>query len=413
MPSPLRFCLVTTYYPPYHFGGDAVFTQCLARALAARGHSVDVIHCEDAFRIRAGAAPVAAAEAGETPGVTVHRLRSRWGSLSPLITQQTGRPGVKRGELQRLLQQQPFDVVNFHNISLVGGPGVLALAQAPAVRIYTLHEHWLLCPTHIFWKNNREACQARECFRCSLRSGLPPQLWRYTKLIQRSLHHVDALLSPSAFTARQHEAAGIGGIRLLPTYTDLPAGECDYVPPARPRFVFAGRVTASKGVNQLVETFSRLPQYDLDIVGTGDLLEPLRQRYSQCGWIRFHGHARHAAMLPHYRHATAMILPSLAPEVFPLCVLEAFACATPAIVRNAGGAPEAVEASGAGFVFRHEVELLEAVHRLAGEADLRRRLGARARAAYLERYTEEHYMNGYLDIVNELRHAKQREGRTQ
>jgi hypothetical protein len=28
----MRFCMVTTFYPPYHFGGDAVFVQALARA---------------------------------------------------------------------------------------------------------------------------------------------------------------------------------------------------------------------------------------------------------------------------------------------------------------------------------------------------------------------------------------------
>lgn len=192
---------------------------------------------------------------------------------------------MKRAELARLLGR-PFDVVNFHNISLVGGPGVLEMAKAP-VRTITLHEHWLLCPTHIFWKNGREACQTRECFRCSLRSGIPPQSWRYTKLIQRSLRHLDVMVSPSAYTARQHADAGIAGIRLLPTYTDLAAGECEYVAPARPRFVFAWRVTASKGVNGLLEVFARLPQVDLDIVGHGDLLEPLRRRYPKSGsWNR-------------------------------------------------------------------------------------------------------------------------------
>ena len=43
-----------------------------------------------------------------------------------------------------------FDVVNFHNISLIGGPGVLQMSRGPAT-LYTLHEHWLICPTHIFW----------------------------------------------------------------------------------------------------------------------------------------------------------------------------------------------------------------------------------------------------------------------
>ena len=35
----LRFCMVTTFYPPYHFGGDAVFVHRLAQALAEEGHT--------------------------------------------------------------------------------------------------------------------------------------------------------------------------------------------------------------------------------------------------------------------------------------------------------------------------------------------------------------------------------------
>ena len=38
----LRFLMVSTFYPPYHLGGDAVHVQYLAEALAERGHEVPV-----------------------------------------------------------------------------------------------------------------------------------------------------------------------------------------------------------------------------------------------------------------------------------------------------------------------------------------------------------------------------------
>ncbi|NJN37380.1 MAG: glycosyltransferase family 4 protein [Nitrospiraceae bacterium] len=37
--------MVTTFYPPHHFGGDAVFVHRLSHALADRGHEVEV--CND------------------------------------------------------------------------------------------------------------------------------------------------------------------------------------------------------------------------------------------------------------------------------------------------------------------------------------------------------------------------------
>ena len=40
---PLRFCMITTFYPPYAFGGDGLFVYRLANLLARRGHEVHVI----------------------------------------------------------------------------------------------------------------------------------------------------------------------------------------------------------------------------------------------------------------------------------------------------------------------------------------------------------------------------------
>ncbi len=53
----LHFCFVTTFYPPFHFGGDAIFVHRLAHALADRGHRIDVVHSIDAWRIGGGREP--------------------------------------------------------------------------------------------------------------------------------------------------------------------------------------------------------------------------------------------------------------------------------------------------------------------------------------------------------------------
>ena len=37
----MRFCMVTTFETPRHFGGDAVHVQSLARALVRAGHDVE------------------------------------------------------------------------------------------------------------------------------------------------------------------------------------------------------------------------------------------------------------------------------------------------------------------------------------------------------------------------------------
>jgi glycosyltransferase involved in cell wall biosynthesis len=399
----MRFCMVTTFYPPYHFGGDAVFVRALAQALIRKGHEVEVVHCEDAYRLGNASSP---SESGDNDGIVVHRLRSTFGPLSPFITQQTGQPGLKARHLRTILRRE-FDVVNFHNISLIGGPGVLTMSSAP-VTLYTLHEHWLLCPTHIFWKNRSYACDKLECFRCCLRSQIPPQLWRYTTLIERSLKNVDVLLAPSRYTADRHREAGLTvPIHVLPLFSDLSS----YLPfetntPDRPYFLYVGRVTASKGIAVLLEDFLSRHSYDLVIVGEGDLRAALQRQYAHSPQIRFLGPLSQRELIPLYQQATALILPSLAPESFGLSVIESFACGTPAIVHAAGGNREAIDMTGAGYVYESREELYQALTVLAGDARVRQTLAQRAWRGYEQYYSEERYLGAYLDLIGAIQQQK-------
>ena len=93
-----------------------------------------------------------------------------------------------RLELREALDDPDTDVVHFHNISLVGGPGILGLGtNRRAVRIMTAHEHWLICPMHLLWKYDRQPCDAPNCVSCCLKGGRPPQLWRLGAAIERGL----------------------------------------------------------------------------------------------------------------------------------------------------------------------------------------------------------------------------------
>jgi glycosyltransferase involved in cell wall biosynthesis len=204
--KPERFCFLTTFYPPFNFGGDGIGVQRLARGLAKRGHDVTVIHDADAYAVL-HKGPLPAASAPDPSGIRVVTLRSRVPLLSTLLTQQTGRPIVNSRRLTQLLADGHFDVVNFNNISLVGGPDLLAYG-GDAIKLYLAHEHWLVCPTHVLWRHNREPCDARECLRCQLQYRRPPQLWRYTGLLDRRLSCIDRFIAMSEFSRQKHREFG-------------------------------------------------------------------------------------------------------------------------------------------------------------------------------------------------------------
>jgi glycosyltransferase involved in cell wall biosynthesis len=403
----LRFALVTTFYPPYHFGGDGHMVRRLAHALAARGNTVDVIHDVDAFSMLAGRrnpGPVT-----EPDGVRVHPLRSRLGSLSCLATQQFGRPVVHGRKIRRILSEG-FDVIHFHNISLVGGPGILACGDA--IKLYTTHEHWLVCPSHILWRHNRELCTGRQCVRCVLRHYRPPQLWRSTGLLESMCHHVDAFLIPSQFCADKHREFGFKReMRILPNFLpDVPpidGHQCNGVGADRPYFLFAGRLEHIKGLQDVIPIFSANSPADLKIAGAGRFESELRKLAGGCSAVQFLGHQTQEQLRALYRHARAVVLPSICFEVFPMVVLEAFREGTPVIARRLGPYPEIIAQSQGGLLFSCRQELEDHVSLLTRNGEYARRLGSAGRAAFELNWSESAVMERYFDVIHSISRKRQ------
>lgn len=393
--------MVTTFYPPYNFGGDGIFVRELAVSLARLGHYVRVIHCEDAYRLRSNKSDPGLPQRYDDEGVDVCRLKSRLGPLSPILTQQLGNPALKAGAIAALLNDD-FDVINYHNISLVGGPAVLSLGDAP-VKLYTLHEHWLVCAAHIFWKNRVKSCDSRQCLQCCVRSGIPPQFWRYTGLTRRHLEKIDCLIAPSEFTANQHQQLFPDvPTRIVPLYSRLdPSREMTgtWSRNDPPRFVYSGRITPSKGVESALEQFTALKEYNLVVAGDGDALPDLKERFAHYPNIRFTGRLDETSLVQLYSSATALVFPSIAPETFGLTAVEAMACGTPVIVRDAGGCAEIIETTKAGFVYQKDSELPALLHRMVREKGLREQLSELALSAIQKFYTRQRYLDDYLAVI--------------
>lgn len=401
----MRFCHVTTYYPPWNFGGDGILVQQICEGLARRGHEVDVVHCVDAYHLKGG--PVQQAIT-DPPNIRRYSLRSGKGMLSPLITQQTGRPGLKHRKLDQILSQH-YDVVHFHNISLVGGPGVLQLSRAP-VTLYTTHDHWLVCPAHVLWKYRHRPCDRPQCFSCSIVSGIPPQLWRYTKLLERSLEHVDTILVPSRFTADKHREAGISRpMEVLNSFSRLCSGdggvESDYRSD-KPVFVYAGRLERSKGLEQLLEAFAQRPGYELLLAGGGSLADTLKTRGAELGHIRLLGILPADQLMSLFRAAYAVVSPTWGPEAFPLVNIEAMSCGTPVIARRSGGSVESIERTGGGLTYDEPGELLPLLDRIANDPALRRKLSDNATRGYGDFYSEDRWMQQYFEVIERISKVK-------
>lgn len=409
MPRPLRFCHLSIFYPPYSFGGDAMYLYRAVNALARRGHEVDVIHCADSYHVLEPREP--AQKFPNHPNVTVHTLRSRWGALSPFLAQQTGQTWLKTRRIREVFLGKRFDVIHYHNISLFG-PKVLELAPdySGYIKLMTTHEHWLVCPMHVLWKNNERLCEKPDCVPCTLKFRRPPQWWRWTGLLDRCVQHVDEFISPSRFTRQMLNDRGfVREIQHIPYF--VPQTEAAHVPTeapphARPFFLFVGRLEKIKGVQELLPVFRDYTHTDLLIAGAGNYEAELREQAAGMKNVVFLGSLQQAQLRALYRHAIAVLAPSICYEVFGIIILEAYMQRTPVIVHDLGGLKEVVEESQGGFAYTNQQELVTAMERMRTDAKLRAEMGERGYQTYLRRWNEDAHMEMYLKLVRETAQKK-------
>ena len=409
----MKFCMVTTFFGGHSFGGDAAYVDRLCQALCRRGHEVHVYYCVDSFNALRGNHPLR--EYTPPDGLHLHPLESGYGVLSPLATQASGLPLFKSRALREALDAPDTDVVHFHNISLVGGPGILGLGtNRRAVRIMTAHEHWLICPMHLLWKYDRKACDGPNCAVCCLAGKRPPQAWRYTGAIPRGLRRLDALLFPSRHALEEHRERGIGRdvpLVHLPYFLpdDWSQGIEDEEPEPRerPYLAAAGRLVAMKGFQRLIPVMRYLPEVDLRIAGTGPFEPALRALAADLPNVHFEGLLGGPALARLFRGARAVVVPSLFPETFGYVVLEAFAVGTPVVVHEAGGALlETGVLSGGGLGYRSDGELLLALRRIVHDEELRADLAARGFAQRIGEWSETEHLHRYFELIGRYREAR-------
>jgi glycosyltransferase involved in cell wall biosynthesis len=399
---PLRFLQLTTFYPPHNIGGSGMYVYRLAHALGSAGHQVDVIYCHDSYRFVHPGAPESAYP--EHPNVRVHGLRSGYGWLSPLLSHQTGRPLLKERLIQEILDRNPPDVIHFHNITLFG-PAVLRLKPASGhpIKVYTTHDHWLSCPIMTLWKFNSRLCEKPECIRCSILAKRPPQLWRYTNLIEDCTREVDLFVAPSKFTASMHATRGfphpVKHLPLVigPEYQVGPTAR----PHSKPYFLFVGRLELVKGLQTLIRLWDKVDA-DLLVAGTGNYGDKLRAMAAANPRIIFLGQRSSQELASLYEHSLASVVPSIYYETGPFTVIEAFARKAPAIAHDMAGMSELIRESGGGILYRTDEELLAALSRIAGSPSLRDQLGEKGYQMYQLRWSQPAHLEMYLGMLREV-----------
>ena len=230
----------------------------------------------------------------------------------------------------------------------------------------------------------------------------------------------DVQLAASTFVARQLQRGFAGGGNVHVVYNGVDSEHFDATRWSEQRrqlrqtwgvsagavvFLYAGAIVPEKGVLPLARAFARLSSEFQDVhlvvAGAAALWDqsladhnPVRSYEEEVraalaalargGQVHFLGNVGLPAMPGVYAASDAVVVPSVWQDPFPLVALEALASSRPVIASDTGGLPESVnEANGLLVPPGDEQALMAAMHTLACDAELRRRLGLAGRAQAL------------------------------
>ncbi|MEA2343531.1 MAG: hypothetical protein QOF63_1700 [Thermoanaerobaculia bacterium] len=352
--------VVPTYLPATRYGGPIYAVHGLCRALAKRGHQVDVFTTNVDGD---GESPVALDTPVDLDGVSVRYFPSAFRRVyfSPRMR------AALDGEIAN------YDVVHLHSVFL--WPTYAAARAAERRRVpYVISPRGMLVPELI-----------------SRKSAFAKRLWmrafeRRTFARAAGIHFT----AQTEWNDAARTAMPLPTPFIVPNGIDLPAASAT---PRLPDTLLAlGRINWKKGLDRLLDAVQAVPDVKVVIAGNDEenLTPQLRaqaERNGIAGRVEFRGPVAGAEKEELLATATALVLPSLS-ENFGNVVLEAMAASMPVIVTREVGLAADVEQAEAGIVIDGTpASLAGAIQRLLHDPELRAQMGRRGRELVSARFT--------------------------
>jgi glycosyltransferase involved in cell wall biosynthesis len=385
----MRVLILNYEYPPLG-GGAGVATEALARGLASRGVTVDVIAGGERDECRSEV--LWDGHATQEGLLTVYRLKCRRTGIH-----QAGMSGAYsyiRAALPLVrarMRDERYDIVHlFFSLPTgamlpflsLGNASVVVSLRGSDVPGYDPHQralgrmHTLLLPlTRWIWRRaDRVVAVCESLGRLALRTD--PGL-RYS---------------------------------VIPNGVDLTRFHPSRRSPSRHshkvRCLAVARLVERKGIADLIQAIASLERgrYELEIVGTGPDEEQLRELARLLGVsseVRFTGSVDRDAIPGHYRDADIFVLASWE-EAFGNVFAEALASGLPVVGSTVGGIPELIEHGRNGYLVppREPRALAAAIRHLADHPELRAEIGRRNRAQAEANLSWARATTRYLSLYN-------------
>lgn len=280
--------------------------------------------------------------------------------------------------------------------------------------VMTVHDLKLICPAYLGLRQGKPCllCRDGEYWRClrwkchkqSRAASLVYTVESYFNRFAGKYDTVSRFLCPSRFFQHALIDSGIAEERTVYHPNALPLQH--YNPNFEPgKYVlYAGRLSAEKGIWTMLEAFTRA-KIPLRIAGTGPIEDKmLNQIYDRGLSVRMEGYCTGERLAELYRNSAFTVVPSEWYENASMSILESLAYGKPVLASNIGGNPELVAQGAAGRLFEpgNIEELAEVACDMWANGNEICEMGKRARRLVEMRFNQESRLSDLLAIYADV-----------
>ncbi|MFH1067180.1 MAG: glycosyltransferase [bacterium] len=342
----MKILILSNNFDPFVEGGAEIAAHNLAKWLQQQGHTVGVLTVARGHLLPEESLPEVSTENG------LRIYRKHFPNVYDGFYYAKAHPLLKplwhlhdqfnlwtNATVRQVVEDFQPDIVNVHNIQGMGYNVLRTLGALNLPVLLTLHDLGLLCLNKEMFRHGKE-CVKQEWF-CRITSKIKlSHLHKIQRIgICTSSQILLDIVSPRLDIQPDR-------LRLIPNINvfEPPTHPKQTIP--KTRFLYVGRMVPSKGVVFLLgvlEELSKKFDFEMIMVGGGELLGKLQRRYAKATWVHFTGLIPATEVSNHMQDADLLLVPSLWKELCPLVIFQAIEMGLPCVASRIGGIPQLIE----------------------------------------------------------------------
>ncbi|HET9408169.1 MAG TPA: glycosyltransferase family 4 protein [Candidatus Sulfotelmatobacter sp.] len=398
----------------YPFSGTEVYLFELMELMRSHGHEVALFSMADE---RGAATPY---DKHFVPKIDFKAEAGSWRTTRRALHAIYSREA--RTRIRTMIQEFRPDVAHVRNIYHHLSPSILWELRAQNVPvIYHINDFKLLCPSYnlvsqgavcedckggAFWHALRPTCYPGLGARLTLTAEA-----YFHKLLKSYRKCVDLFLAPSNFVREKFVEHGWNNqsFRVLPHFQEVaPSVGCTFSGDAP--ILYFGRLSAEKGVADLLHAMRRLPNLRLIVAGDGPQrseLEALAHSLALAN-VEFVGQVNTSKLQQLIEDSRFTVFPSHAYETFGKSILESYARGRAVIASDLGSRRELVRDWETGLLYptADVHELAKAIAWLSTKPELAQRMGSNGWQLIQQQFSPESHYREMAHLYESLRLKK-------